>query len=173
MIEFTLILVILILFLIPVLVSRKFCAPIGFNKPEIDLETVRFSVLLLFLVTTKYLFDKYYLNIEYVDISNSFPRFNHYLMFFTITTLLPFIEEVYFRGVFYSILQKSKLSLVIQSLVSSFFWFLVHLQFEIFTFFHLIFVGISLYMLRHFSQSIWLCVIYHIVMNSLIILLSI
>lgn len=90
-----------------------------------------------------------------------------WLVWFTVCVAAPVGEEVYFRGLVYPGLARSRLGPWGAAVITTFGWAILHLQYDVFDLLNVAALGLLLCWLRQRSGSLWLPMIVHAINNTL------
>lgn len=156
---------------LPLATAKLFNLDFGINKFKINCGIFLISFLIFIILVGRFLYNSHGIDLKEFRVQSSSGELDYRVMFILLAFLTPIIEEVYFRGVIYYLLERFKLNHLIQCFFISALWSIMHTRDNIFGYIFLFSAGILFYYLRRTSQSIWPCIVCHVAVNSFIILL--
>ena len=87
------------------------------------------------------------------------------LLWFALIIAAPFFEEILFRGFLFEGLQRSALGIIPTAIITSALWASIHLQYGLYEIVLIFFVGLLLSYAKVKSQSLYIPIVMHVLMN--------
>jgi len=126
------------------------------------------TISIIELVVTHSYFGFGNTNWESLQYLEEFPKNSVYMVVFMGCIAAPVIEEAIFRGHLYSLGIKFKIPLFLWMAIVTMIWVILHEDRSTLDLLILFVWGYALAWLRHFSKSIWPCIVIHSTFNSVI-----
>ncbi|RTZ63889.1 MAG: hypothetical protein DSZ29_06320 [Aquificaceae bacterium] len=89
------------------------------------------------------------------------------LLWFALIIAAPFFEEILFRGFLFEGLRRSSLGLMLTAIITSALWAGIHLQYGLYEIVLIFFIGLLLSYAKTKSQSLYIPIAMHVLMNLL------